>query len=69
MTEVAKVIEIIGTSTNSYEDAIEGAIARAGKTVDNLQWFEVREMRGALEDGKVARYQVLLKVGFGLLDD
>jgi dodecin len=69
VNHVAKVIEVIGTSETSIEDAIKGAIARASKTVDNLQWFEVREVRGALNGGAVDRYQVMLKIGFGLLDD
>ena len=66
---VAKVIEIVGTSETSVEDAIKGAIARASKTVDNLQWFQVMELRGALNGSAVERYQVLMKVGFGLTDD
>jgi dodecin len=67
--EVAKVIEVIGTSSSGIEDAIQTAIARASKTVDNLQWFEVTELRGALSGGAVDRYQVMLKIGFGLTDD
>ncbi|MFT4025622.1 MAG: dodecin family protein [Novosphingobium sp.] len=47
---VAKVIEVIGTSETGIEDAIQGAITRAGKTVENLQWFHVTEIRGALSD-------------------
>lgn len=66
---VAKVIEVIGTSDKSMEDAIETAIARTAKTVQNIQWFEVREMRGAVADQKIDRFQVLLKIGFGLNDD
>jgi dodecin len=69
VNHVAKVIEVIGTSETSIEDAIKGAIARASKTVDNLQWFEVREIRGALEGGNIERFQVMLKIGFGLNDD
>jgi len=63
---VAKIIEIVGTSETSVEDAIQGAIARAAKTLDNLQWFEVIETRGFVADGRVGRYQVVLKVAFGL---
>jgi len=69
MGDVAKVIELVGTSETGIEDAIRGAIARASKTVDNLQWFKVQEIRGALDGGKVDRFQVILKVGFGLNDD
>ena len=67
--EVAKVIEVIGTSSTGIEDAIQTAVKRAIKTVDNLQWFEVTEIRGALNGGAVDRYQVMLKIGFGLTDD
>lgn len=69
MHEVAKVIEVIGTSSTGIEDAIQTAVKRASKTVDNLQWFEVTEIRGALNGGAVDRYQVMLKIGFGLTDD
>lgn len=69
MHQVAKVIEVIGTSPSGIEDAIRTAIARAGKTIDNLQWFEVTELRGALSGEAVDRYQVMLKIGFGLTDD
>ena len=67
MTEhVYKVEEIVGSSENGIEDAIESAISRAGKTIRNLAWFEVSEIRGHIEDGEVAHYQVKLKVGFTL---
>ena len=69
MNNVAKVIEVVGTSEESLEDAIRGAIARASKTVENLQWFEVREVRGALDGANIERFQVMLKIGFGLNDD
>ena len=66
---VAKVIEVIGTSETGIEDAIRGAISRASETVENLQWFQVTELRGALDGGEVKRFQVMLKIGFGLNDD
>ena len=69
MNDVAKVIEVIGTSNESIEDAISGAIQRSSETVNNLQWFHVTEIRGALEGGRIDRYQVMLKIGFGLTDD
>ena len=69
MGEVAKVIEVIGTSESGIDDAIRGAISRASKTIDNLQWFHVTEIRGALDGEKVERFQVMLKIGFGLNDD
>ncbi len=63
---VYKKAEIVGSSQTSIEDAIEGALARAGKTLKNLDWFEVMETRGHIVDGKVGHYQVTLKVGFRL---
>ena len=67
---VAKVIEVVGTSGKSIEDAIQTALARTAKTVKNLQWFHVTELRGSLtDDGAVDRYQVILRIGFGLNDD
>ena len=67
MTEpVYRVVEIVGTSEESVSKAIDHAIARASKTLRHLGWFEVANVRGAIEDGKVLRYQVTLKVGFTL---
>jgi len=66
MHHVAKIIEIIGTSEVGIEDAIQTAISRAAKSVDHLQWFQVTEVRGAIKDQKIDRYQVMLKVGFAL---
>jgi hypothetical protein len=63
---VYKVIEIVGSSPTSIEDAIEGAIARASATVRDIGWFEVVETRGHVQGGKVAHYQVTLKIGFTL---
>ncbi|GAB3819003.1 dodecin family protein [Tessaracoccus terricola] len=63
-----KVTEIVGTSGDGLQQAIDGAIARAAKTLKNLDWFEVTEVRGHIEDGRVAHYQVGLKVGFRLED-
>lgn len=61
---VYKVVELVGSSTSSIEDAIQVAIGRASQTVRNLRWFEVMETRGHVRDGKVEHYQVTLKVGF-----
>ena len=58
--------EIVGISETSVSDAIETAIARATRTLRNVDWFEVGEIRGQVKDGKVAQYQVTLKVGFRL---
>lgn len=63
-----KVTEIVGTSSDGLQQAIDGAIARASRTLKNLDWFEVSEVRGHIEDGKVAHYQVGLKLGFRLED-
>ena len=63
---VYKLVELVGTSGASVSDAIQNAIARAGATVRNIRWFEVVQMRGEVSGGKVARYQVTLKVGFTL---
>lgn len=65
---VYKSIELTGSSKKGIEDAIEGAIAKASKSLRNLHWFQVVETRGHIEDGKVAHYQVTLKVGFTLDD-
>jgi len=67
MTErVYKKIEIVGSSSESVSAAIEQAVAKANRTLHNLDWFEVTEMRGRIQDGKIADYQVTLKVGFRL---
>ena len=65
---VYKIIQLAGSSSTTIEDAIETAIAKAAKTVRNLDWFEVSETRGQIKDGKVAHYQVLLNLGFRLED-
>ena len=61
---IYKKVELIGSSPNSIDDAIEAAISRASKTTRNLDWFEVDEIRGQIVNGKVAHYQVVMKVGF-----
>ena len=61
---VYKVVELVGSSPTSIEDAIQSAITRASSTVDNIRWFEVTETRGHVEGGKVSHYQVTIKVGF-----
>lgn len=63
---VYKMIEIVGSSTKGSDDAIEKAIAKAAKTLHNLDWFEVQEIRGHVVEGKVGHYQVKIKVGFRL---
>jgi flavin-binding protein dodecin len=65
---VYKVIELVGSSETSIEDAINRAVTRASETLRNLRWFEVVETRGQIQGGKVHFYQVLLKVGFTMED-
>ena len=65
---VYKIIELAGSSTVSIEDAVQNAIGRASQSLKNLRWFEISETRGQIEDGKVAHYQVVLRVGFSLED-
>ena len=61
---VYKKLELVGSSTTSIEEAIHNAIDAASETVKNVEWFEVMETRGHVEDGKVAHFQVVVKVGF-----
>ncbi|MBN8987489.1 MAG: dodecin domain-containing protein [Rhizobiales bacterium] len=63
---VYKILEIVGSSQTGIEDAIGTAIELAGKTVRNMDWFEVVETRGHIKDGKIGHYQVTLKIGFTL---
>ena len=65
---VYKKIELTGTSTTSLEEAIENAIVRSSKSIRNMRWFEVVETRGRIDDGKVAEWQVTVKVGFAVDD-
>ena len=63
---VYKVVELVGSSETSIEEAVQNAISRADATLRRLRWFEVTQTRGHIVDGKVAYYQVTLKVGFTL---
>ena len=63
---VYKSIEVTGSSQTGVDDAIKTAVAKAAETVRNLDWFEVTDVRGHIEDGAVAHYQVTLKLGFRL---
>jgi flavin-binding protein dodecin len=65
---VYKVVEIVGTSPNSTDEAVRNAIEKASKTLSHLDWFEVVETRGQIAGGKLAHFQVVLKVGFRLED-
>jgi len=63
---VYKSIELTGSSPTSSDDAVQRALAKASESVRNIQWFEVIETRGHVADGKVAHWQVTIKVGFTL---
>jgi dodecin len=65
---VYRIIEVAGSSDNSIEDAIQNAVGRASRTLRQIGWFEVIQTRGHVEEGKVAHFQVILKVGFTLED-
>ncbi|WEH14041.1 dodecin [Streptomyces sp. VNUA24] len=66
---VYRVTEIVGSSEESVDHAIRNGVARAAQTLRNLDWFEVTQVRGHIEDGQIAHYQVGLKVGFRLDDE
>lgn len=63
---IYKKIELVGSSTESSDKAVENALARASESIRNIDWFEVQETRGHIVDGKVAHWQVVIKVGFRL---
>lgn len=63
---VYKILELTGSSQSGIEDAVNSALAKASETVRNMHWFEVVETRGHIEDGKVAHWQVTMKIGFTL---
>jgi flavin-binding protein dodecin len=64
-----KITEIVGSSAVGVDDAIRNGITRAAKTLRNLDWFEVTDIRGAMSDGSVGWFQVTMKVGFRLEDE
>ena len=63
-----KLIELVGTSPTSYAEATKNAIERAGETLRGLGWFEVTQRRGLIDEGRIAEYQVTVKVGFQVLE-
>lgn len=69
MDKVYKVIEVVGCSAKSYEEAIRNAVEEAGRSLKGLAWFEVKEWRGGIKDGKVTEFQAVTKVGFRLIED
>lgn len=65
-SHIYKKVELVGSSTESSDKAIENALERASKSIRNMDWFEVQETRGHIVDGKIAHWQVVIKVGFRL---
>jgi flavin-binding protein dodecin len=63
-----KLIELVGVSNESYAEATQNAVKRAGATIRGLGWFQVTELRGLIEEGEISEYQVTLKVGFRLMN-
>jgi flavin-binding protein dodecin len=66
---IYKTIELVGSSTKGMEDAVQKAVAKASETVRNLRWFQVLDTRGQIEGGRVAHWQVAIKIGFTLEDE
>ena len=65
---VFKLIELTGTSSTSIEEAVNTALVKAAESIRNMRWFEVVEVRGAIDENKVSQWQVTLKVGFTVED-
>lgn len=68
MSKVFKMVELVGTSTKSMEDATQNALEKASKTIRNMSWFEVLEIRGGISKELEVEWQVTLKVGFAVED-
>ena len=66
---VYRIVEIVGTSPEGVDAAVRNGIKRAGRTLRNVDWFEVTEIRGHLHEGAIADWQVGIKVGFRIEDD
>jgi hypothetical protein len=66
MSEVFKVTEVVGTSPTSFAEAVRAAVTEAARTIRHMSWFEVVEQRGRIADGKVAEFQVTVKIAFKL---
>ncbi len=69
MSNVYKKVELVGSSRDGVDDAIQRAIHKAGESIRNLDWFEVKEIRGWIQDGEVQHTQVTIQVGFRLEDE
>lgn len=67
-THIYKKIELVGSSPNSIEEAVQNAVTKASQSLRNLRWFEVVETRGQIENNQIAHWQVTIKVGFTLED-
>ena len=67
--KVYKIIEIVGTSGDSVDQAMRNAVDRASKTLKGLDWVEMTQVRGLIENGKLSQFQVSLKVGFRLMEE
>ena len=68
MDHTYKIVELVGSSSEGLQQAIENAVSRAGQTLRGLDWFEVREIRGNIQEGNIAWYQVKVGIGFRVLD-
>ena len=66
--KVYKMVDVVGTSSTTLEDAIRNAVTKSSKTVRNMSWFEVLETRGRIEGGDVAQWQVTVRIGFAVED-
>ena len=64
MDNVYKTTEVVGSSTQGVEDAVNKAVAKASETLRHMRWFEVSEIRGHIEDGAIAHWQITVKIGF-----
>lgn len=65
---IYKIIQVVGSSEKSSDDAIRNAIAKASETIQGLRWFELAELRGDIHEGRVSHFQATVKIGFRLLD-
>jgi flavin-binding protein dodecin len=66
MAEIFKITELVGTSPTSFAEAVRAAVTEAARTIRHMAWFEVVEQRGHIAEGKVAEFQVTIKIGFRL---
>ena len=68
MDHVYKTLEVTGSSTVGFQEAIDNGLRRAGKTIRDMRWFQITETRGAIEGDRVSQWQVTMKIGFTLED-